>query len=116
MVQQDRSQFGNVLETFVYSELLKQATSAEGDYQLLYYRDHDQFEVDAVAENVGGQLVGVEVKAAASVNESDLRGLKKLASIAGDQFKLGVILYDGTKTVPLGDRLWAAPIATLWGK
>lgn len=116
MVEQDRSRFGNVLETFVYGELLKHATTADGDYQLLYYRDHDQFEVDVIVENTGGQLVGVEIKAAASVKESDLRGLKRLASIAGDQFKLGVILYDGTETLPLGDRLWAAPISTLWGQ
>jgi uncharacterized protein len=46
--QQDRSRFGHVLETFVYGELLKQTTTAQGDYQLLYYRDHDRFEVDIV--------------------------------------------------------------------
>ena len=113
---QDRSRFGHVLETFVYGELLKHATSADGDYQLLYYRDHDQFEVDVVVENAGGQLVGVEIKAAASVGTSDLRGLKRLASMAGDQFKLGVILYDGTETLPLGNRIWAAPISSLWGQ
>ena len=116
IAMQDRSRFGHVLETFVYGELLKHATSADGDYQLLYYRDHDQFEVDVVVENTAGQLVGVEVKAAASVGISDLRGLKHLASIAGEQFKLGVILYDGTETLPLGERLWAAPISSLWGQ
>lgn len=114
--KQDRSQFGHVLETFVYGELLKHASTADGDYQLLYYRDHDQYEVDVVVENAGGQLIGVEIKAAASVGTNDLRGLKRLASIAGDQFKLGVILYDGTETLPLGDRLYAAPISSLWGK
>ena len=35
--------------------------------------------------------------------------------IAGGQFKLGVVLYDGSETLPLGDRLWAMPISTLWG-
>ena len=39
-----------------------------------------------------------------------------LVNIAGDQFKLGVILYDGTEILPLGVRLWAAPISTLWGQ
>ena len=116
MVEQDRSLFGKVLETFVFGELLKLTTTAEGDYQLLYYRDHDQYEVDVVVENAGGQLVGVEIKSSASVREGDLRGLKRLASIAGDTFKLGVILYDGTEILPLGDRLWAAPISTLWGR
>lgn len=116
MFKQDRSRFGNVLETFVYGELLKHATVANGDFQLLYYRDHDQFEVDVVVENAGGELIGIEVKSAASIKEGDLRGLKRLAGIAGGQFKLGVILYDGIETLPLGDRLWAMPVATLWGR
>ncbi|MBK8523640.1 MAG: ATP-binding protein [Betaproteobacteria bacterium] len=114
--EKDRNRLGNALETFVYSELLKHATNATADYQLFHYRDLDQFEVDLVIENANGQLIGVEVKAAASIKESDLRGLKRLSSLAGEQFKLGVVLYDGTETLPIGDRLWAAPISTLWGK
>ena len=114
-VQQDRSRFGNVLETFVFGELLKHTTTAEGNYHLMYYRDADKVEVDVVIENAAGQLVGVEVKAAATVKDSDLRGLRKLARIAGDQFKLGVLLYDGTETMPLGDGIWAAPLSSLWG-
>jgi len=112
---QDRSRFGHVLETFVFGELLKHTTTSEGDYRLLYYRDTDQVEVDVVIENAAGQIMGVEVKASATVNAGDLRGLKKLASIAGAQFKMGVLLYDGTETLPLGDGLWAAPLSSLWG-
>ena len=114
-VRRDRSRFGQVLETFVFGELLKHTTSAEGDYQLLYYRDADKVEVDIVIENAAGQLVGVEVKASATVKASDLRGLRKLASLAGDQFKMGVLLYDGAETLPLGDGVWAAPLSSLWG-
>ena len=113
-VQQDRTRFGNVLETFVYGELLKHITTANSDYQLMYYRDADKFEVDVVIENAAGHLIGVEVKAAATVKERDLRGLKKLSSQAGDQFKMGVLLYDGDETMPLGDGIWAAPLSTLW--
>jgi len=114
-VQRDRTRFGNVLETFVFGELLKHASTAEGDYHLLYYRDAAKFEVDVVIENGAGLIVGVEVKASATVKERDLRGLKKLASLAGDQFKMGVLLYDGVETMPLGDGIWAAPLSTLWG-
>jgi hypothetical protein len=74
--QQDRRRFSNVLETFVFGELLKHTPTADGDYRLMYYRDADKFEVDVVIENGAGQLVGVEVKAAATFKESDLRGLK----------------------------------------
>ena len=57
----------------------------------------------------------VEVKAAATVKPSDLRGLKKWAGLASERFKMGVVLYDGDETLPLGDGLWAAPLSTLWG-
>ena len=114
-VAQDRTRFGNVLETFVFGELLKHSTTAQDDYRLMYYRDADKFEVDVIIENAAGQLVGVEVKAAATVKASDLRGLKKWAALAGPQFRLGVVLYDGTETLPLGDGLWAAPLSSLWG-
>ena len=114
-VAQDRTRFGNVLETFVFGELLKHSTTAQDDYRLMYYRDADKFEVDVVIENAAGQLVGVEVKAAATVKASDLRCLKKWAALAGPQFRLGVVLYDGTETLPLGDGLWAAPLSSLWG-
>lgn len=112
----DRTRFGPVLETFVYGELLKNITTAGDDYQLMYYRDADKVEVDFVLENAAGSLLGVEVKAAATVKESDLRGLKKLASLAGDAFTMGVLLYDGAETLPLGNKIWAAPLSTLWGK
>ena len=114
-VQQDRTRFGNVLESFVYGELLKATTTSEGDYSLMYYRDADKVEVDVVIENAAGHLVGVEVKASATVKDGDLRGLRKLSSLAGDQFKMGILLYDGNETMPLGDNIWAAPLATLWG-
>lgn len=88
----DRTRFGHVLETFVFGELLKHTTTADGDYRLFYYRDAEKFEVDVVIENAAEQLVGVEVKASATVQESDLRGLKKLANMAGDQFVMGVLI------------------------
>ena len=113
-VARDRSQFGQVLETYVYSELLKQATWAERNYVLNTYRDRDQVEVDVVIEDQAGRVVGVEVKAAASVSVSDLAGLRKLATLADKRFVAGVILYDGNDTLPIGEQLWAAPLSTLW--
>ena len=35
-VAQDRTRFGNVLETFVFGELLKHSTTAQDDYRLMY--------------------------------------------------------------------------------
>jgi len=113
-VELDKTGYGHILESFVFSELLKHTTTSDDDYRLLYYRDADKYEVDVVIENSAGQLLGVEVKASATVKERDLRGLKKLASLAGDQFTAGVLLYDGDETMPLGSNQWAAPLSTLW--
>tara|TARA_R110001599_G_scaffold353869_1_gene601196 strand:- start:5533 stop:6771 length:1239 start_codon:yes stop_codon:yes gene_type:complete len=114
-IQADKTRYGHILESFVFGELLKHITTADSEYRLLYYRDADKFEVDMVIENPAGQLVGVEVKASATVKERDLRGLKKLAKLAGEQFIAGVLLYDGDETMPLGSKLLAAPLCSLWG-
>ena len=112
----DRNTFGHVLETFVYAELRKHAAWADAEYRLLFYRDHDQYEVDFVLENAQGQLVGVEVKAAATVTDRDLGGLRRFSAVTGERMLLGVVLYDGTEILPLGANMVAAPLSTLWGR
>jgi hypothetical protein len=111
----DRGPFGSIIECFVHAELLKQASWAEDRIAFFHYRDKDQAEVDIVLENESGEIVGIEVKAAASVAASDFRGLARLQSAAGRAFRLGVVLYDGREVVPFGDGLVAAPIPCLWG-
>jgi hypothetical protein len=61
-----------------------------------------------------GVLVGIEVKAGATVNAGDFKGLRKLAEACGDNFKLGGVLYDRGRPVTFGDRLVAAPRSCLW--
>jgi len=111
---QDRSTFGSLLETFVFSEVTKQATWLADSCKFYHYRDKDQDEVDIVVESESGGLVGIEVKAAATVNASDFKGLRKLAETSGADFRIGVILYDAEQTVPFGERIFAAPMSCLW--
>lgn len=77
--------------------------------------DKDKYEVDFVLENQAGTLIGIELKAAASVSKSDLSGLRRFRQVAGEAFQLGIVMYDGTETLPLGDGFWAVPIGILWG-
>jgi predicted AAA+ superfamily ATPase len=71
-------------------------------------------EVDIVLERDDGMIVGIEIKASATVKSSDFGGLRTLAEVCGDRFAFGAVLYDSTDVVPFGDRLAAAPISLLW--
>ena len=110
----DRTPFGALLETFVLAELQKLASWAGSRFEFSHFRDKDQHEVDIVIEDRQGRVVGIEVKAAATVTGPDFRGLRKLAEACGDRFVLGLVLHDHDKTVPFGPRLAAAPISALW--
>jgi len=98
----------------VIGELLRQISWRDEPLYPYFYRDKDKNEVDLVLENDLGELIGVEVKAAATVTLGDFRGLQKLASAAGNDFKLGVVVYDGEHLVPFAERLFAVPVTSLW--
>jgi len=110
----DRGAYGALLETFVFSEVLKAASWSEQHFTFSHYRDKDQNEVDIIVENQARKIVGLEVKASATVTSSDFSGLRKMAEAAGKRFVAGVVLYDGDATIPWGPNLWAAPISSLW--
>jgi len=110
----DRALLGPLLETFVVAEVLKLATWSEVEPRLHHYRDKDQDEVDLVLDDQAGSLVGIEVKAAATVTAADFKGIRKLADATGKAFRAGMVLYDGDRVVGFGERLYAAPLSCLW--
>jgi uncharacterized protein len=112
-LNRDRETLGPLLETFVLQELQRQASWHPTQVRFSHFRDRDGFEVDIVLERAGA-VAGVEVKAAATVTDSDFRGLRKLADATGRRFAHGVVLYDGEASVPFGPRMRALPIRALW--
>jgi len=105
---------GFLLETFVYDELIKQATWRNEDLMFYHYRDKDKVEVDFIIENSAGDCFAIEVKASTTLNPSDFTGLNRFKNIAGKRFKIGILLYDGDHVVPFGDQVFAVPLAALW--
>lgn len=105
---------GPLLEGFIFSELLKLSSVSEERVSLFHFRDRDQNEVDFVLENAQGQIVGIEVKAAASVTRRDFSGLDRLASLAGKRFAQGIVLHDGERPLSFADNLRAVPFASVW--
>lgn len=114
-VKADRSAFGALLETFVFSEIMKLMSASDLRLTPYHFRDQQMREVDIVLERDDGMIVGIEVKASATVKSGDFGGLRTLAEACGDRFAYGVVLYDSTDVVPFGDRLAAVPLSTLWG-
>jgi len=110
----DGSMLGQLLETFVVMEMRKLSGWSRTQPQLFHWRTEKQEEVDLLLEDAAGRLVGVEVKASATVTASDFRGLRALAEATGDRFVRGVVLHTGSQTVPFGERLHALPLSALW--
>lgn len=110
----DRTLLGQLLETFIFQELRRQASWRDDPINFYHFRDKDGVEVDIVLEGSGQRVAGVEVKASATVTASDFRGLRKLKESLGERFSGGVVLYDGEVTTPFGEKLFAVPIRSLW--
>jgi len=106
----NRTLLGQLLETFIFQELRRQASWRDSPIAFYHFRDKDGVEVDIVMEGSGQRVAGIEVKAAATVTSNDFRGLRKLQESARGRFAGGVVLYDGEMTVPFGDGLFAVPI------
>lgn len=110
----DRSLLGQILETFVFQELRRQASWHDEPLRFFHFRDKDGAEVDIVIERGARALVGVEVKAAATVTAADFRGLRKLREAAGKRFVAGVVLYDGETNARFDEQFYAVPLRALW--
>lgn len=113
-LRDDRTLLGQLLETFVVQELRRQASGWEHHVRFSHYRDKDQQEVDLVLERGPNRIVGIEVKASATLRDSDRRGLERLRDAVGVGFRCGALLYDGETLVPLGDRIYAIPLRMIW--
>jgi hypothetical protein len=106
---------GRLLDTFVAAQLRAELAASGNDPRLYHLREEQgRREVDLLIETAGGQLIGIEVKAAATVTPSDARHLAWLRDAAGDAFAAGIVLHTGPHVFPLGDRIVAAPVSALW--
>ncbi len=116
LIVSQRETLGNLVENFVYAELLKHSTYAKKSTQIYHYRDGN-YEVDLVLEQKSGNIIAIEVKATASIKVEHLRGLVKLAQNAGDKFLQGYVFYGGDEVLPIskdGFTFWLIPLGVLF--
>lgn len=104
------SHYGGLLESLIYMECCKHAAWAEEEADVWHFRDARKREVDIVLERADGRIVGVEVKASATVRREDFKGLAALAELAGGCFERGLVFYGGERVLPfrVGERQFQA--------
>jgi len=110
--------YAGLLENLIYMECCKQACWAQEEVHMYHFRDNKKHEVDIVLERSNGQIIGIEVKASASVNPHDFKGLRKLAEFSGEAFGQGYVIYTGEDILPfqLSDKtFYALPMGLILG-
>lgn len=108
-------ELGSLLESFVVTELRKQAGWSDLSVDVLHFRDRNGPEVDIVIEQrATGAIAAVEVKSSMTPRVEHARHLALLRDRLATSFSVGVVLHLGNAVLPLGDRIWAVPVPALW--
>ena len=110
----DGDLLGRMIDTFAQAQLRPMCDAAIPSIDLGHARSVDgRHEVDVVLESPDG-VVGIEIKAAGAVTPYDARHLAWLRDQVCEDFTAGYVLHTGPGVHPLGQSLWAVPIAALW--
>ncbi|MCT2248658.1 ATP-binding protein [Kocuria rhizophila] len=106
------SLLGTLFESLVTLCVRVAAQAAEADIAHLRTRNGDH-EVDLVVVRPDGGVVGVEVKLAAAVSDSDGKHLRWLRDQLGSRFVDGLIITTGPTAYRLMDGIAVVPLALL---
>jgi len=93
---------GDVVETFVYSELLKHIAYAETQVQIYHYRTSDKKEIDFIIEKTD-KIFAIEVKSSQSIKKD---AFKHIVDFQGSGLKkeiIGIVFYAGDTVLSFGD-------------
>jgi len=100
---------GELYESMVVAELVKWRKTMACDGELSFYRTRSGLEVDVLLESSTG-VVGMEIKSRSILASKDTRGLKEIASILGDKWRGGAVIYSGNELKRLDEPcIWAVP-------
>ncbi len=105
--------YGNLVESFVYGELIKHKSTANKRVNIYHFRDQQKKEVDFVLEASDGKIVALEVKSGSNIKKEYFKGLVALANTIKDKDFKGIILYGGDKIIPYKIeeyQFWAIPL------
>ena len=106
---------GGLMESFVYSELMRSAPYQDENFRFYHWRDSRGREIDILAESAT-QLIGIEVKASTTVSAQDFKHLRWFAEKGPGTTKkvTGLVFYLGQEKLSFGNGIFALPVSTLW--
>ncbi|MCL2788591.1 MAG: DUF4143 domain-containing protein [Micrococcales bacterium] len=109
------SHLGRLIDTFTMAQIRPLLRLRSPKITAYHLRDaNGDREIDLVLQSASGDVVALEIKATATVPPRSARHLAWLRDSLGSAFIRGMVLHTGTMTFPMGDKLWAMPIARLW--
>lgn len=112
----ENEHLGNLVETFVYSELIKHQSYSEENVEIYHFRDVKQKEVDFVIESHKGDIVALEIKSGSNIKKEHFNGLIALGKTMKNKNFKGILLYGGDEILPytIDDfKFWIIPLRVL---
>ncbi len=92
---------GDVVETFVYAELLKHLGYSQTQAKIYHYRTNDKKEIDFILER-GTKIFAVEVKSSQSIKKDAFKHIADFQRKTDKQV-VGIVFYAGNDILPFGD-------------
>jgi hypothetical protein len=100
---------GAMVETYVAQNIIGILDAAWPQASLFFWNIQGRHEVDFIIE-AGNRCIAIEVKAAARWEQDDLAGLRAFIA-ATPHCAAGILAYNGSTPVSLGEKLWAIPLS-----
>ena len=95
------SKKGEIIETFVYSELLKHISYSLTLPNIYHYRTNDKKEIDFIVEK-GDKVLAIEIKSSQSIKIDSFKHIIDFQKKSSKDI-IGIVFYGGDTILPFGD-------------
>ena len=106
---------GDVVETFVYSELLKHIGYSHVQPQIYHYRTNDKKEIDFIVEKAG-KIFAIEVKSSQNIKKDAFKHIIDFQEKSSSEV-VGIVFYAGNSILSFGDenhKRYALPLSVFF--
>ena len=106
---------GDVVETFVYSELLKHIGYSQIQPQVYHYRTNDKKEIDFIVEKAG-KIFAIEVKSSQNIKKDAFKHIIDFQEKSSSAV-VGIVFYAGDSILSFGDenhKRYALPLGVFF--